>query len=138
MQKELKYNDAQRREYLQMIDRIGANWIGVFQGNKEFYSSAYWDLLTQLWRQPGPVRKTEALGYMQAIKSAHTAGKYVQGALDHGLIVEKDNPEDARSKLVALDDDMRDRLDGFFDAAVGEMRSAVRQIDIKGPSPEEP
>ena len=138
MAQDLKYNNAQRREYLTMIDRIGLGWIAVFEGNKEFYSSAYWDLLTQLWRQDGPVRKTEALGYMQAIKSAHTAGKYVQDALDHGLIVESDNPEDARSKLVALDPQMRERLDLFFDNAVGELRMANRQIDIKGPSPEDP
>ncbi|MEM7172986.1 MAG: hypothetical protein AAF530_22685 [Pseudomonadota bacterium] len=138
MGEDLKYNGAQRREYLTMIDRIGANWIAVFEGDKEFYSSAYWDLLTQLWRRDGPVRKTEALGYMQAIKSAHTAGKYVQDALDHNLIEEADNPEDARSKLVALTPRMRERLDRFFDTAVGELRIANRQIDIKGPSPEDP
>ena len=75
---------------------------------------------------------------MTAIKSAHTAGKYLQDALAQGLIRETGNPEDARSKLVELDPEMRRLLDRFFDTAVGEVRRANRAIDIKGPSPEEP
>ncbi len=136
MAEELIYNTAQRREYLQMIDRIGMRWVEVFQGNTEFYSAIYWDLLTQLWRRDGPVRKTDALKYMTGVKSPHTAGKYIQDAMDQGLILEEDNPRDARSKLVRLSPDMRARLDAFFDGAVGEVRQTNRSIDIKGPSPE--
>ena len=96
--RELKYNADQRREYLLMIDRVGGQWLDVFQGNTDFYSAIYWDLLTQLWRRPGPVRKTDALKYMTAIKSAHTAGKYLQETIDQGLVVEMDNPEDDESR----------------------------------------
>jgi len=53
------------------------------------------------------------------------------------LLVEMDNPEDARSKLLTLSDDMRGKLDNFFDNAVNEVRKANRTIDIKGPSPED-
>jgi len=134
----LKYNADQRREYLTMIDQVGANWLSVFQGNTDFYSAIYWDLLTQLWRREGPVRKTDALKYMTAIKSAHTAGKYLQETIEQGLVVEADNPRDARSKLVMLEPEMRRRLDEFFDVSVGVLRRASRAIDIKGPSPEEP
>ena len=136
MAKELIYNGEQRKEYLNMIDRIGAGWLEVFQGNTDFYSAIYWDLLTQLWRQDGPVRKTDALKYMTAIKSPHTAGKYVQETIDHGLVLEEENPMDARSKLVKLAPDMRERLDSFFDGAVGEVRRTKKTIDVKGPSPE--
>ena len=135
---DLKYNDMQRREYLAMIDRVGQGWLGVFSGNTDFYSANYWDLLTELWRTNGPVRKTDALRSMRAIKSAHTAGKYLEEALRQELVVEEENPEDARSKLVALAPEMRQRLDRFFDDAVGEVRRANRRFDIAGPSPEDP
>lgn len=131
------YTHTQHREYLAMTDRLGRRWIEVFDGNTEFYSAAYWDLLCGLWKSPGPVRKTDALRMMSAVKSAHTAGKYVETALRHGLLVETDNPEDARSKLIALGSDMRSKLDAFFDAAIGEIRRASRNIEKKGLVPAE-
>ncbi len=135
---ELKYNDKQRLEYLSMMDRIGHVWVEIFQGDTEFYSAAYWDLLTGLWRCPGAVRKTEALGFMKAIRSPHTAGKYVDATIRRGFAVETDNPEDARSKLVALSPDMRARLDGFLDRAISELRTSNQNVDEKGPSPKDP
>ncbi len=136
MTDKLLYNAAQRRLYLEMIDRIGANWMEVFRGDTEFYSTAYWDLLKEIWRAPGPVRKTDALRFMSAIRSAHTAGKYVEGAIRRGILVEVDNPRDARSKLLSLSPEMRQRIDGFFDAAVGEIRHTSREIETLGPLPD--
>ena len=115
------YNDAQRREYLLMIDRVGAAWLRVFGDDTEFYSANYWDLLTRLWRAAKPVRKTDALGFLTAVRSAHTAGKYLERAIERGFVVETENPEDARSRLVSLSPDMRARLDGFFDTAVDQI-----------------
>ena len=80
----------------------------------------------------------EIVGFMKGIKSAHTAGKYLDTAIGHGLLIEADNPEDARSKLLTLSPAMQQHLDEFFDSAVGEIRLAGRVIDIRGPSPEEP
>jgi hypothetical protein len=133
-----QYNRDQHMEYLYYTNRIGLRWIDIFQGNPEFYSAAYWDLFTRMWRNGGPVRKTDALGFMKAIKSAHTAGKYLDTAIDHGSLIETDNPEDARSKLLTLSPVMQQRLDNFFDRAVGEIRRASKLVDIKGPSPEDP
>lgn len=133
-----KYNNAQHRQYLELTDSVGRNWLAVFEGNTEFYSAAYWDLLTEIWRANGPVRKTDALRYMTAIKSAHTASKYVDFSIQQGILLEADNPDDARSKLISLSPEMREKLDDFFDAAVGEVRRANRAIDEKGPSPETP
>lgn len=121
-----------------MIDRIGESWLTVFEGNTTFYNANYWDLLTDLWRKGGPVRKTDALRAMKAVRSAHTAGKYLDEALKYGVVREEENPEDARSKLVALAPEMRQRLDLFFDNAVTEVRQANRRLDILGPSPEDP
>ena len=39
---------------------------------------------------------------MNSVKSAHTAGKYLETAINRGLIEEQNNPSDARSKLVGL------------------------------------
>ena len=131
----LTYNRDQRRVYLEMIDQVGIKWVDVFKGDTEFYSAAYWDLLTEIWRAEGPVRKTDALRFMKAVKSPHTAGKYVEGAIRKGILVESDNPEDARSKLLELSPDMRGRMDAFFDAAVGLVRRANRKVEASGPVP---
>ena len=125
----LKYNSEQRQEYLKMTERNGLNWIEVFQGNVEFYSAPYWDLLTGIWKCADPVRKTDATKLMKSIKSAQTAGKYVESAIQHGFLNEVDNPKDARSKLLALSPDMNMRLDKFFDKAVDELRNASRSVE---------
>lgn len=135
---ELKYNDSQRKEYFKNTQRIGSLWLRVFEGNEEFYSSAYWDLLTNIWMKDGPVRKTDALRFMTNIKSAHTAGKYVETAIASGILIEEDNPADARSKLLRLSPEMRVRLDSFFDGCVSEIRNCARRIATLGPAPDEP
>jgi len=134
----LKYNSDQHGEYLLMSERIGLTWLKVFQGDTEFYSAAYWDLLTGLWRRRAPARKTEVLSFMKAIKSPHTAGKYVDTAIRKGIIVETDNPQDARSKLLDLSPDMRRQLDGFLDAAITEIKESIEKVDEKGPSTKDP
>jgi len=127
-----RYGRAQRLEYLRMIDAVGARWVAVFAGDTTFYSAAYWDLLTAIWGAGKPVRKTDALGFMKAVKSAHTAGKYVRDALAEGLIVETPNSADGRSKLVDLSPRMRRRLDAFFDAAVDQLKAACARLEGKG------
>ncbi|MDA0691491.1 MAG: hypothetical protein O3A78_03790 [Nitrospinae bacterium] len=125
----LKYTGEQRKEYLNLIDHVGQNWLQVFKGDPEFYSSAYWDLLTRLWKSDRPVRKTDALKFMIGIKSAQTAGKYLETAIEHDFIREEENSKDARSKLVSLSPEMRDRLDELFDRAVGEVRATNQVIE---------
>ena len=121
---DLQYNGNQRREYLNMTDRIGVRWLEVFQGDTTFYQAAYWDLFTRLWKAGGPVRKTDALKFMAGIKSAQTAGKYIETAFKKGSILEEDNPEDARSRLLRLSPQMQERLDLFFDQAVDHLRDS--------------
>ena len=138
MSEKLKYNPVQRREYLNMMDRVAGNWLNVFGGNEVFYSAQYWDLFTRLWRSDKPVTKTEALKFMTGVKSAHTAGRCLGKALAEGLTVEWDNPNDKRSKFVALSPDMQARLDSFFDRAISELRRSSRSIEVAGPAPDEP
>ncbi len=134
----MKYNLNQRKEYLRMTHRLGSEWLTVFAGDEEFYSAAYWDLLTNIWDKDLPVRKTDALRFMTGIKSPHTAGKYIETAIRKGILIEEDNPDDARSKLLRLSPDMRTRLDTFFDSAVGQVRRTSSEMDQLGPSPQDP
>ena len=126
---DLKYNEDQRKEYLNMIDKIGMEWLEVFKGDTEFYSAAYWDLFTRLWKSGVSERKTDALKFMVGIKSAQTAGKYIETAIKKKLIMEKENPEDARSRLLELSPQMKERLDLFFDKAVGNLKNSNRIIE---------
>jgi hypothetical protein len=128
----LTYTDSQRRVYLEFIDRIGMKWVDVFEGDTEFYSAAYWDLFTHLWRNSDPVRKTDAGRAITGVKSPLTAAKYIDTALSRGMIVEKENPEDARSKLLALSPPMRAQMDAFFDDAVHGLRSAAKDLEARG------
>jgi hypothetical protein len=132
----LPYNDEQRREYLNMIDNIGQHWLRLFDQNTEFYSAMYWDLLSRIWKADRPVRRTDALRFMISVKSAATAGKYINEAIRQGLLHEYPNPQDARSKLLELSPDLRTRLDTFFDLAVHEVRQANQGISGKGPLPD--
>lgn len=132
----MKYNCIQRREYLNMLDNVAQRWLRLFDDNTEFYSAIYWDLLTRLWKENKPVRRTDALRFMTSIKSAATAGKYIDEAIQQGLLCESTNPQDARSKLLTLSPDMRDRLDAFFDEAIDEVRQANLMISQQGPVPD--
>ena len=131
------FSRDQRLSYLDMTIRFGMAWLEVFQDDTDFYSAAFWDLFTNMWRSDKPVRKTDAMGFMKGVKSAHTAGKYVDTAIEKGLLVESDNPEDARSKLIALTSDMRSRLDVYMDKATNEVLIASREIASLGPVPQE-
>jgi len=122
------YSSDQLTLYLRHTHDVGRRWLAVFAGNKDFYSAAYWDLLTGLWASPAPVRKTEALAMMTAVKSAHTAGKYLEVALRQGLLEESANPEDARSRLIALSPAMRVRLDAFFSEATHALCETASQL----------
>ena len=132
----LQYNCEQRREYLNMIDHVGQHWLKVFDDNTDFYSAVYWDLLTRIWKEDKPVRRTDALRFMTSIKSAATAGKYIDEAIQQGFLCEMSNPQDARSKLLILSTEMRTRLDAFFDEAISEVRLTNLSISEKGPLPE--
>lgn len=125
----LTYNDRQRRAYLGFTDKLGAGWVQLFAGDTDFYSAAYWDLFTHLWRTDEPVRKTDAIGAITGVKSPLTASKYIDTALKRGLIVEKENPRDARSKLVQLSPQMRAQMDTFFDDAVDELKKLADDLD---------
>jgi hypothetical protein len=127
----MNFNYDQHRQYIFMSRRVGGGWLDVFSGNTEFYSSHYWDLLTEMWFIDKPVMVSDALKYMKSIKSPFTARKYLQKVIDEKLVVEKKNPQDERSMLVELSGDVRKKLDKFFDGAIGELFKTVDDIKSK-------
>lgn len=131
----LIYNDAQRRAYLAFSTGVGSGWMAMFEGDTEFYSAAYWDLFKALWLSPEAVRKTDAARAVTGVKSPLTAAKYIKTAIDRGLIIEQENPNDARSKLLALSPQLREKLDVFFDNAVDGMRKTTARLADLGPVP---
>ena len=124
----LKFSDGDRREYLAMTKKNGLNWVAIFDGNQEFYSAAYWDLFNGFWEKDRPARKTDAAKFMKGIKSALTAGKHIDTAIEYGYLIEEDNPKDARSKLIRLSPQMKKKLDKFFDLAVDNLGHTWRKI----------
>ena len=125
---ELKYTDEQRRGYLRFTRKLGGEWVEVFDGNSEFYSADYWDLLTEMWHASRPVMVSEALKFMKSIKSPYTARKYLQKLIDEKMVLEKTNPQDERSMLVELSPEMAERLDVFFDHTVGGLLELADEL----------
>jgi hypothetical protein len=61
----------------------------------------------------------------------------LETAIEEGLLVEEDNPQDKRSRFIRLSPGMKSNLDTFFDRAVSELRKSNKLIEVAGPSPEE-
>lgn len=127
----LKYNSEQHREYLNLTRKLGADWVQVFEGNTEFWSADYWDLFTEMWYANKPLMVSDALKFMKSIKSPFTARKYLQKVIDEGMVIESKNPEDERSMLVSLSDEMREKLDLFFDKTIANMEVSASTIKDK-------
>ena len=125
---ELKYSCDQRREYINFTRKMGAKWVEVFQGNTEFYSADFWDLLTEMWYINKPVMVSDALRSMKSIKSPFTARKYLQKVIEKGIVLETKNPEDERSTLVELSAEFRADLDQFFDTVLCDLSQTVQSV----------
>jgi len=118
----------QHREYIQMSRKTAADWLNVFAGNNEFYSTYYWELLTEMWFHDKPAMVSDALRHMKSIKSPFTARKYLQKAIEGGLVAERKNPSDERSVLVELTPDLRKKLDAFFDKAIDRLLETAQSL----------
>lgn len=121
------YSDKQRTNYLTLLNNIGEHWNDVFGGNRKYYSAAYFDLLTGLWKH-GEVTKSEALRFIKAIHSSSSTRKCLDASIREKFVVERPNPYDSRSHLVTLSPDYRKNLDIFFDNVVDELKSTVDAI----------
>ncbi len=123
-----KFTPQQHREYIILSRKTGMDWLEVFSGNTDFYSTYFWELLTEMWFHDKPVMVSDALRYMKSIKSPFTARKYLQKAIDGKLVVERKNPSDERSILVELPPEMRKKLDAFFDKSIEKLLDSAENL----------
>ena len=131
----MTYIREQHIECLRLMDRVRDEWIRLFEADMRPYGAVYWELLTYLWAEGGSARKTDALWSMKSVKSPHTAGKYIKAAIRKGMLEERENPKDARSRLLMLAPHTKARIDAFLDRAVDELRRSWGAIRRKGIRP---
>lgn len=122
------YSPQQHREYILLSRKTGMDWLSVFEGNTDFYSTYFWELMTEMWFHDKPIMVSDALRYMRSIKSPFTARKYLQKAIDGKYVIEKSNPKDDRSKLVELSPELRKKMDSFFDEAITHLMDTCGKI----------
>lgn len=110
-------HQAARVRFVQALRQLDLRWAEVFDDG-DFYDLHYSNLFTEIWLRDGrPVTRTEAYGYMTYL-SPQTAMKYLNRALEKGYLVEVENPEDRRSRLVAMSPKLESRMDALVDYAM--------------------
>lgn len=109
-----RYSLAGRTEAAVAIFDIDTFWAKSF-ADTELNDLNYCDLFTQMWlKRERPLPKTELYELMPNI-SRRTAVKYVQRALDCGMLDERACEEDRRIRLVTLSRECAGRVERFLD-----------------------
>ncbi|WP_232298015.1 MarR family transcriptional regulator [Nitrosospira sp. NpAV] len=113
--------NARRREFIQLLNNTDQYWMDVL-GDKLFHDLNYYDLFTQMWLQlDGTTRDTfykSELHQLMPNISQRTAIKYIQIAIDHGLLIEHIDPEDLRSKQITMSAGLKQKIELFLDYSI--------------------
>jgi len=103
-----------RTQIAQAIFDIDTFWAEIF-ADTEINDLNYCDLFTALWlHREEQLRKTDLYRFMPNI-SERTAVKYVQRAIDAGLLREWVSETDRRVRVVSMSDGARERMERFLD-----------------------
>lgn len=117
-------SDKDRFVLAQTLKRVGLSWQEMFRDG-DYCGSNYFDLFTEIWlRQGDPVYKTDCYRFMSGI-SSQTAKKYLQNAIARGYLLESDNPQDKRSKLITMSPRFRATMEQSYDRTAQELREAL-------------
>jgi hypothetical protein len=117
-----RYNMASRTEAARAIFDIDTFWADIFV-DTGIDDLNYCDLFTQMWlKRDGEMTKTELYGLMPNI-SRRTAVKYVQEAIELGLLRERECDRDRRMRLLALSEDCAARVERFLDFTCQRFRT---------------
>ena len=117
----MTFSDSDRHHFIDFYLKMDAIWAEEFD-EEEYTNIHYATLFFQLWSKAKPVSKTDAYRFMHNI-SLQTAQKYLNKAIKRGSIIEIDNPDDKRSKLVTLSEHTRTTLERCIDATLSESQN---------------
>lgn len=116
------YSTGRRRAFVTALTEMDRYWGEVLE-DQTFYDLNYSDLFTRMWLERDRwFRKTDLHGLMPKV-SHRTAVKYIQKAIDSGLLLEKPDPDDLRCKRVAMSADLIRRIERFMDHALATFES---------------
>jgi hypothetical protein len=109
-----RHSNLSRAEAAKAVFDIDKFWAQSFP-ESELRDLNLCDLLTQLWLiRDAAVPKSEVYAFMPNI-SRRTAVKYVQLAIDQGMLLENVHESDRRVRLISLSRECAARVETFLD-----------------------
>jgi|TARA_R100001143_G_scaffold47504_2_gene42577 hypothetical protein len=112
-----KYADRRRRAFVIALQESDAHWGALF-GDDVFYDLNYSDLFTRMWLARGQAfTKTELYRFMPKV-SHRTAVKYVQTAIEKGLLDETVDEQDRRRRRITMSPQLLKVIEDFLDASL--------------------
>lgn len=121
MSKPDRHTNAKRRQFIQLLNSTDQYWMDVL-GDKLFHDLNYYDLFTRMWLRlnetPRDIFYKSDLYRLMPSISQRTAIKYIQIAIDHGLLIEHIDPEDLRSRQITMSAGLKQKIELFLDYSI--------------------